>query len=138
MQTKYIPDESVKSYGDIDFNFSPHPVSRDVVILKDVLSVKNSLKNLVLLNFYEKPFHPEIGTGVYESLFDLQLDDAGLVVLKAQMISTINLYEPRATDIRIQIDRPDTAPNSLFISIYFVPINSTEHEKLEFFINPVR
>ncbi len=138
MEQKYISDRSVRTYRDIDLNFTSHPVTRDVVMVRDVNAIKAALRNLVLLNYYEKPFHPEIGTGVYGSLFELWPDDASLSIMISKMESAIRAYEPRAESIGISINREDSDPNSMYVSVYFVPVNSIEPVRFSFFLKPVR
>ena len=57
-------------YSDLDLFFQKKNSNSDVNIIEDVQAVKRSIRNLVLLNTYEKPFHPEIAGGVRELLFE--------------------------------------------------------------------
>ena len=57
-------DRNSKQYKDLDLFFSKKSVSNDVNTVTDITAVKRSVRNLVLTNHYEKPFHPEIGSGV--------------------------------------------------------------------------
>ena len=61
---------NVKQYSDLDLFFSKKIVDKDVNKVTDIQAVKRSIRNLVLLNTYEKPFHPEIGSGVRDMLFE--------------------------------------------------------------------
>ena len=69
-QLKNDITRNVRQYRDLDLFFSRKSDSKDVNILTDILAVKRSVRNLVLLNHYEKPFHPEIGSGVRGILFE--------------------------------------------------------------------
>ena len=51
--------KSVRTYVDLDLDFTRHPVTNDVVKIEDVDAVKRSVRNLINTNFYERPFHPE-------------------------------------------------------------------------------
>ena len=62
---------NVRQYRDLDLFFSKKPVTGDVNILTDIANIKRAVRNLILTNVYEKPFHPEIGCGVREILFEL-------------------------------------------------------------------
>lgn len=81
-------------FSDIDFNFTPHPVTGDIVTIKDNNAIRRSIYNLVNIAFYEKKFHPEIGSNLGRLLFETQSP-----LLKANLISSIktvlNNYEPR-------------------------------------------
>ena len=53
-----------RQYSDLDLFFTKKSSNKDVNILSNITAVKRSVRNLILTNFYEKPFHPEIGSGV--------------------------------------------------------------------------
>jgi len=57
-------DSNVRQYVDLDLFFGKKTSNRDISDVTDVQAVKRSIRNLVLLNTYEKPFHPEISSGV--------------------------------------------------------------------------
>ena len=61
---------NVRQYSDLDLFFAPKGVSKDISKVTDIQAVKRSIRNLVLTNHYEKPFHPEIGSGVRDMLFE--------------------------------------------------------------------
>jgi hypothetical protein len=62
-------DRNVRQYKDLDLFFAKTQSSKDVRKVIDIQAVKRSVRNLVLLNHYEKPFHPEIGSGISDMLF---------------------------------------------------------------------
>ena len=61
---------NVRQYSDLDLFFGKKTVGSDVNKVTDVQAVKRSLRNLINLNTFEKPFHPEISGGVRELLFE--------------------------------------------------------------------
>ena len=87
-------DRSAQIYSDLDLLFTRKD-TKDVNILKDIAAVKRSVRNLVLMNHYEKPFHPEIGSGIREMLFE-NIDPITADVLSAKVSEVISTYEPRA------------------------------------------
>ena len=60
---------SARIYKDLNLNFGRHPVTKELNTLTDAAAVKRSVRNLVQYGYYEKPFHPEIGSGVRALLF---------------------------------------------------------------------
>ena len=62
--------QSTFIYKDLSLFFNRNPVTSDVATVTDVQDIKRAVKHIVLLNPGEKPFHPEIGTGVRQSLFE--------------------------------------------------------------------
>ena len=86
---------SNRIYKDLNLNFGRHPVTKQVQTLTDAAAVKRSVRNLVQIGEYEKPFHPEIASGVRDMLFE------NMTPFTAQTLSTkikevIENHEPRA------------------------------------------
>ena len=80
--------------ADLDINFDRNPLSGDVAMRRDEEAIKRSLKNLILLKRNEKPFHPEIYSGIQDMLFEL-VDPVTVVEVKKRISDTIRNYEPR-------------------------------------------
>ena len=59
-----------RKFRDLDLDFDRNIVTNDVKVVEDVVAIKRSVRNLVQTNFYERPFHPELGCGVRELLFE--------------------------------------------------------------------
>ena len=86
---------SARVYKDLNLNFTRHPVKRTLTPLTDVAAVKRSVRNLVMYNHYEKPFHPEIGSGVRGLLFE-NMTPITAQVLSQKIQDVITNFEPRA------------------------------------------
>ena len=84
-----------RQYSDLDLFFTKKSSNKDVNILSNVTAIKRSVRNLVLTNFYEKPFHPEIGSGVRDLLFENATPITSVAIAQA-VEDVINNYEPRA------------------------------------------
>ena len=61
---------SNRIYSDLDLDFNRNTVTNDIPKVEDVNAVKRSVRNLVQTNYYERPFHPELGCGIRELLFE--------------------------------------------------------------------
>ena len=70
--------QKTKIYSDIDLRFTANPISGDVAKKYDVNAVKQSLRNLVLTQYYERPFQPNLGSPIYKLLFE-NLDQKSVV-----------------------------------------------------------
>ena len=90
-------------YKDFDMNFTRNPLTNDLAVKKDVNSISQSLKNLVNTNFYERPFHPEIGCNVRGLLFQ-PADAITMVDLRSAIRETIRNHEPRVKVEQILIE----------------------------------
>lgn len=115
-------DRNSKQYRDLDLFFSKKSMSNDVNKVTDITAIKRSIRNLVLTNHYEKPFHPEIGSGVRDILFEPMTPFiAHILTMKIQDV--IENFEPRAKVINISA-RPDIDRNEYELTIQFFVVNA--------------
>jgi phage baseplate assembly protein W len=129
-------NRSAQVYSDLDLFFTRKD-TKDVNILKDIQAVKRSVRNLVLMNHYEKPFHPEIGSGVREMLFELMTPiTANILATKVEEV--ISNYEPRAL-LEGVTAIPNLDNNSYKLVIQFTVINiPTDLQEIEVFLERLR
>ena len=108
---------SSRVYKDLNLNFSTNPITQDVTAVTDVNAVKRSVRNLLLTNHYDRPFHPEIGSNVQALLFE----NFGPITgnqLSRQIEELIANFEPRARVESVEcFPLPDV--NTYDIRIYF-------------------
>ena len=112
---------SSRVYKDLNLNFGINPVTSDVTTVTDVNAVKRSVRNLVLMNQYEKPFRPEIYSGIRDQLFE-PMTPLTATILAKKVEDVIENFEPRA---RLQGVRanPDLDRNAYNIAIEFYVVN---------------
>ena len=115
-------DRAVKEYVDLDLFFGRKNSNSDIQDITNVKAVKRSVRNLILTNHYEKPFHPEIGSGVRDMLFE-NMTPITAHILARKVEDVINNFEPRA---RLESVRaiPDFDNNRYEISISFFVVNT--------------
>ena len=136
-QSKNDITRNVKQYSDLDLFFGKKSVGSDVNKITDIQAVKRSIRNLVLLNAFEKPFHPEISSGVRNMLFE-NMDPLTAVVLTRQIEDVINNFEPRARLVSVRTN-PDFDRNQYNVSIEFYVVNApTELVDLDIMLERVR
>lgn len=123
-------------YKDLDLTFNIHPVTKDISISSDQQAIVRSIRNLILTQFNEKPFNPNVGSSVRTLLFEpVNVYTAGS--LKKEIELVIKNFEPRVNIIRIDVeDKSDY--NSYYISIYFNLVGSTEQLKIDFALTRLR
>ena len=112
---------NVKQYRDLDLFFSKKS-NNDVNKVTDIEAVKRSVRNLVLLNSYEKPFHPEIAGDVRGLLFELMTPLTSAVIAR-KIQDVIENFEPRARLTGVDVI-PDFDRNAYEVSIYFYVVNA--------------
>ena len=114
-------DRNIRQYSDLDLFFGKKSSNSDVQEITDVKAVKRSIRNLVLLNHYEKPFRPEIASGVRDMLFEL-MTPVTANILARKIEDVINNYEPRARLIGVTAI-PLLDKNTYEVSIEFYVVN---------------
>tara|TARA_R110001632_G_scaffold111456_1_gene222186 strand:- start:172 stop:621 length:450 start_codon:yes stop_codon:yes gene_type:complete len=128
---------NVRQYNDLDLFFSKKSGSNDVTQITDVEAVKRSIRNLVLTNFYEKPFHPEIGSGIRDMLFE-NMTPITAVVLARKVEDVIENFEPRARLISVR-SLPNLDRNEYEVTIEFFVVNTpTELVDMTVFLEVLR
>ena len=85
---------NVRQYTDLDLFFGRKSSDSDISKVTDIQAVKRAIRNLVLLNTYEKPFHPEISGGIRGMLFELMTPITATIIAK-KVEEVINNFEPR-------------------------------------------
>tara|TARA_B100002019_G_scaffold34888_1_gene28968 strand:- start:479 stop:928 length:450 start_codon:yes stop_codon:yes gene_type:complete len=128
---------NVRQYRDLDLFFSKKQGSGDVNKVTDIEAVKRSVRNLVLTNFYEKPFHPEIGSGIRDILFE-NMSPITASVLAKKVEDVIENFEPRARLISVRA-LPNLDRNEYEITIEFFVVNApTELVDMTVFLEVLR
>ena len=87
-----------KSFRDFSLTFEKNAVTNDILSLKNEAAIKESVKNIVLYNFYEKPFDPFFGGNILGLLFENSTPTMVLEV-KSRIERAIEIYEPRVTAV---------------------------------------
>ena len=121
-----------KPFKDISLSFKRHPITHDILVLKNNDAIKKSLINLIKTNFGERLFDPLLGSDVTKSLFEV---DGGLEsigeILEDNIKTVVLNYEPR-----IKINKISTTPikSDYSISIYieYVIVGQNIEENIEF------
>ena len=121
-QTNNDSSRNVRQYTDLDLFFGKKVSDQDVNKVTDVQAVKRSIRNLVLLNHYEKPFHPEIASGVSGMLFELMSPITGNIIAR-KIQDVIRNFEPRARLVSVRA-LPDMDRNSSEVIIEFYIVNT--------------
>ena len=113
---------STRQYSDLDLFFGKKTSNADIQKVTDVQAVKRSLRNLVQLNTYEKPFHPEIAGGVREMLFE-PMSPILAAMIARKVVDVIENFEPRARLVSVRAI-PDLDRNAYEIIVEFYVVNT--------------
>jgi len=113
---------NITQYRDLDFNFRPHPVTKDLAIIKNENAVKKSVSNLLRTRFFDRAFRPELGSGIYNALFTQSGIMAEKVII-AEVQQVLLKYEPRIIINEIKI-RELSSELGYKVSVTFSLINN--------------
>jgi phage baseplate assembly protein W len=128
-------------YEDLNLFFTRNPVTGDISTVTDIQDIKRAVRNIVLMNTWDKPFHPEIGTNVRASLFE-NFTPPVLVTLREKMLHALKVWEPRVTVTTIDFSDPqyhNMDSSTLGIIIEFFINNAPQNlEEVEILLKRVR
>lgn len=127
---------NTRTFSDLDLNFTAHPLTGDVARKYDEEAIKQSVKNLILTNNYERPFHSEIGSQIRGLLFEPVTPMLNML-LKRAIIDTITNHEPRVrlTDVVVRFS-PDN--HDVYVSIEYTIVNTTRPIQIDLVLKRTR
>tara|TARA_B100001564_G_C20418525_1_gene569039 strand:+ start:72 stop:500 length:429 start_codon:yes stop_codon:yes gene_type:complete len=130
-------DRVSQKYVDLDLFFGRKSSNSDIQDLTNIKAVKRSVRNLILTNHYEKPFHPEIGSGVRDMLFE-NMTPVTAIILARKIEDVIQNFEPRVRLISVRA-QPDLDRNLYEVTIEFYVVNQpTELQDLSVMLEVLR
>ena len=134
--TTSTSNRNSRPFKDIDLDFGRNTVTNDVMTVTNIVAIKRSVKNLIQTNFYERPFHPEMGCGVRELLFENFTPITG-VFIKRKIAEVITNFEPRVTLNSVHLD-DDPDNNRLVVDIYFYVTGIPGPQQVSTFLQRLR
>jgi phage baseplate assembly protein W len=130
------PTPQIQRFSDFALSFQPHPVTGDVVMLVGINSVVQSVMNLVQINHFEVPFHPEIGGNVRKLLFE-NIDPVTANLLSEEIKNVIANFEPRAQVINVLVEE-NIDSNGYNVTIQFYVVNNVSPISVSVFLERLR
>ena len=135
-QTQSKSTRNSRNFRDIDLDFERNAVTNDVNVVEDIIAIKRSVRNLVQTNFYERPFHPELGCGVRGLLFE-NFTPLTMIYMKRKIEETLINYEPRVSLTSVNVD-DDQDRNRLVVDIHFRIIGVEGPQVVSTFLQRIR
>ena len=124
------------TYKDISADFDPNPVTGDFNAVKDAISVKRGITNILLTSMFERLMQPELGSNLKDVLFE-PIDEITTARIEREVRSAIDSWEKRAEVLHVFVD-PDEEYNRYKVSVTFRPINSVVEELVEVYLKRER
>ena len=126
-----------RAFKDINLSFKRHPVTNDVVTIRDEDAIKRSVRNIIFTILGEKPFEPDFGSTVNESLFDLSTS-LNEVRIADDITHSLRRYEPRISDINVTVSLyPDSNEMNATVQYEIVGL-PTPPQEVEVLLFPAR
>ena len=125
-----------RTFKDLDLDFGLNSVTKDVNKLTDAEAIKRSVRNLINTNNYERPFRPEIGSGIRGLLFE-PMTELTSHFMQLKIAEILNEYEPRISLSDIVINNQEDK-NAYGVSIHFTIIGSQEPVVVDTFLERLR
>lgn len=123
-------------FSDLDLDFTMHPFNRDISKKINEYAIARSIRNLVLTDKYERAFHPEIGGGIRELLFE-PADIVTVDSIKTKVKHLIITQEPRVKNVSVSVNlSPDQ--QTFECTVYFTPINNRQQTSITLYLKRVR
>jgi phage baseplate assembly protein W len=122
-------------YRDLTLSFRPNPITGDLSTVSNEKSINQSIRTLVMYNFYDVPFEPKIGSNLRAKLFDL-LTPMASDSIKQDIKEVIENYEPRVDLIDVFVVANDSR-NGIDVTIVYTAKTSTEEITLNYFLSRV-
>lgn len=126
-----------QEFKDISASFQTNPLNNDLIAIKNTTAISRSIRNLILTKRGERPFEPNLGSGVYDLLFE-NIDKQTATIIRDEIILVIENYEPRVEIIEVLV-KPnyDAASMDATIQYEIVGINVPTQE-LTLALEPTR
>ena len=126
-----------KAFRDINLSFKRHPVTNDLVTIRDEDAIKRSIKNIIFTILGEKPFEPNFGSVINDALFDLNTD-LNEIRIQDEITSSLKEYEPRISNIIVTVTvAPDTNEMNCTVQYDIVGL-STPPQEVDVLLFPAR
>ena len=136
MAQKPITVSRDPDYSDLDLDFITNPITSDVLIKTGADAIKRSVRNLILSNFYEKPFRPGIGSNALKLLFD-NATPLTATFLKDAIYEVVRNYEPRVEMINVSVSF-DVDNNGYNARMEYIILNRNEPVTTTIFLERIR
>ena len=123
-------------FADLPLDFIAHPNTRDIRPITDIQAIRQAVKILVLSNFSDRPFHPELGSNVTQYLFE-NPDPFTAAAIRDEILRVIRRKEPRVTDPKVEVQL-DEEHNRLLVTLIFQIRNTNTRTEVSFYLDRIR
>ena len=133
-----MPLERVsQGFKDVSMTFQRHPLTGDIITLKNESAIARSVRNIVFTTPGEKFFDPDFGSQISQSLFE-NINDISANIIKSEITSSLKAYEPRVNLIEVQV-KPNYDQNEFNVTLVYEIIGAdVPPQELQFVLDSTR
>ena len=106
-----------RSFKDISLSFEPHPVTKDLQILKNESAIRRSVRNIVETIPTERFFNSLLGSQVRSSLFEI-VDFGTASIIRDEILTALENFEERVENLEVIVD-PVPDDNTFNVTVLF-------------------
>ena len=126
-----------RSYKDISLSFDPHPITKDLPVLKNENAIRRSVRNLVQTIPGERFFNPILGSSVSDYLFGI-INFGTSTIIKEEILTTIENFEPRVNNVQVEA-QSDPDNNNFDVKVFFDIVGlQVPTQSFSFLLEPTR
>ena len=125
-----------RTFTDFDISFTKHPVTDDVSLKTDDNAIIQSIRNLIMTNYGERPFHPKLGSNLNRVLFE-PLDNFSASIINSEIKILIKNFERRVSLDEIRV-KPDYSRDAYYVTLVFHLVNSLKPITIALFLDRLR
>jgi len=127
---------TLRSFRDLDLNFTNHPIRKDVTTFSNEYAIINSVKNLIFTQHFERPFQPELGSNLRRMLFE-PVDSITAAQIEREITEVVSNFEPRANISKV-VAKPSPDQNRYDVEVEFFLVNNPNPVSINFFLERIR
>ena len=133
-----MPLERVsQGFKDVSMTFQKHPLTSDILALKNESAIARSVRNIVFTVPGEKFFDEDFGSRISQSLFE-NINDISANIIRNEIKSSLRLYEPRVNVREVEV-KPNFEQNEFNVTIIYEIIGAdVPPQELQFVLQPTR
>ena len=126
-----------QGFKDVSMTFQKHPLTNDILALKNESAIARSVRNIVFTTPGEKIFNQDFGSSISKALFE-NINDISANIIKGEITSSLKNYEPRIKLKKVQVD-PNFDQNEFNVTIFYEIIGAdVPAQELQFVLQPTR
>lgn len=126
-----------QGFKDISMTFQSNPLTRDLIVLKNENAIARSVKNIVFTVPGEKPFNPDFGSRITDSLFE-NIDDITASQIETELRDSIERFEPRVSITSLRVNANIDENGFDVVLVYDIIGAEVLPQQLEFVLLPTR